>query len=83
MMRLLDFTSSCKQWIVEKTFAQYAASLNLCLLFDRESEDINSGETTLNSGVTLTDDMAKKNEKKSAVAKASREQGSHLEYSVG
>ena len=33
-MGLLDLTSSCKQWIVEKATAQDLTALNLCSLFD-------------------------------------------------
>ena len=52
-MGLLDLTSSCKQWIVEKATAQDSTALNLCSLFDRESRDTASGEQTLHSCVTL------------------------------
>ena len=55
MRRLLDLTSSCKQWIVEKAIAQDSTALNLCSLFDRESKDTASGERTLHSSVTLPD----------------------------
>ena len=55
VMNLLDLFTNCKKLIVEKTFAQDSASLNLCSLFDRETEDINSGETTLNCCVTSID----------------------------
>jgi hypothetical protein len=54
-MKLLDLTTSCKEWIVQKAFAQDSTALNLCSLFDRETEDINSGETTLNCCVTSID----------------------------
>jgi len=52
-MGLLDLTSSCKQWIVEKATAQDSTALNLCSLFDRECRDTASGEQTLHSCVTL------------------------------
>ena len=58
VMNLLDLFTNCKKLIVEKTFAQDSASLNLCSLFDRERDDINSGEPTLNCSVTSIDEAA-------------------------
>jgi hypothetical protein len=69
MTKLLDLTSSCKQWIVEKAIAQDSTSLNLCSLFDRESKHINSGEPTLNCSVTSIDKAIPKNKKAKVVEK--------------
>ena len=41
---------------MEKTIARDNASLNLCSLFDKERECINSGETTSNFSVTSIDE---------------------------
>jgi len=65
VMNLLDLFTNCKKLIVEKTFAQDSASLNLCSLFDRERDDINLGGPTLNCSVTSIDEAAMPPNKKS------------------